>query len=77
VHDRRGPLRRAPAAGQGAAGETDGEAFRTEHGPAAARESSDETREALDELMEAAATDPESDEELFVDGIRRLIDGFR
>jgi AcrR family transcriptional regulator len=58
-------------------GEMDGEGFRTEHGSTAAGQSSDETREAFDEIMEAAATDPERDEELFVEGIRRLIESFR
>ena len=52
-------------------------AFHTEQSPVVAGRSSDETREALDEIMRTAATDPERDEELFVEGLRRLIESFR
>jgi AcrR family transcriptional regulator len=58
-------------------GETEAGGFRTEHSPGAARQSSEETRTALDEVMEAAAADPERDEELYVEGLRRLIESFR
>jgi AcrR family transcriptional regulator len=51
--------------------------FHTEQSPVVAGRSSDETREALDEIMRTAATDPERDEDLYVEGLRRLIESFR
>jgi AcrR family transcriptional regulator len=61
--------RRVPVGGEGE--RLDGEA-----GPAPADSSGDETRRALDTMMHVSVTDPARDEELFAQGLRRLIDSF-
>lgn len=52
------------------------EPFRSTPGLDEARHSSDATRDAIDELMDLSAIDPERDEDLFVTGLRRLVDSF-
>ena len=49
-------------------------AFRTEPTERAGTHSSAPTREELDHMMELAIVDPERDEELYVNGLRRLIE---
>lgn len=50
--------------------------FRSEYDPASAGLSSEATRLALDEVMDVSASDPVRDEELFANGLRRLIASF-
>lgn len=61
------------AANEQLAAETGEVRFRTEHTPAAARRSSESTREAIDETMALAAEDPIADEELFAQGLHKLV----
>jgi AcrR family transcriptional regulator len=49
------------------------EPFRTDPSPGFAALSSKETRVEMDAMMELSATDPAHDEELYIDGLRRLI----
>jgi AcrR family transcriptional regulator len=55
-------------------GDDDRRPFHIEHEPGVARRSSDATRRALDQMMDLSIDDPERDEELYVWGLRRLID---
>jgi AcrR family transcriptional regulator len=50
--------------------------FETPYTPEAQRESSQGTRDALDAVMDLSVVDPARDEELFAQGLRRLVDGF-
>jgi hypothetical protein len=57
----------------------DGEAeakYRSRPGAEEAAHSSDATRLSLDEVVDLSAADPERDERLFVEGLRRLIASF-
>jgi hypothetical protein len=51
--------------------------FHADPDPSTAGRSSEETRLALDEVMDLSLVDPARDEELYVLGLRRLIDSFR
>jgi AcrR family transcriptional regulator len=51
--------------------------FRSAPGEHEASFSDERTRRAIDEVIDLSAIDPERDEELFAQGLRRLIDGFR
>ncbi len=57
-------------------GEADGSPFRTTPGDREASRSSASVRSALDGIFDLSARDPERDEQLFADGLRRLIRGF-
>lgn len=61
------------AANEQLAAETGEVRFRVDHTPVAARRSSEQTREAIDETMALAVADPVADEELFAEGLRRLV----
>lgn len=61
------------AANEQLAAETGEVSFKVEHTPAVARRSSDATRTAIDETMALAVDDPIADEELFAQGLRKLI----
>jgi len=50
--------------------------FRTEHGPRAAKRSSEQTRAALDDVMDLSSVDPARDEALYVAGLRRVVETF-
>ena len=50
--------------------------FRSERDPEAAGQASEATRISLDAVMDISAIDPERDEQLFADGLRRLIASF-
>jgi AcrR family transcriptional regulator len=54
---------------------TEGGAVRTEQTPGMARRSGAETRHSLDHVMAISVTDPDEDEELFVNAVRRLVEG--
>ena len=56
-------------------GDAPTERFRSDRRPASGP-GSDEIHHALDEMMDVSVTDPQRDEELFVQGLRRLIAGF-
>lgn len=56
-----------------AAGDTN---FRTPHTTVAKRHSSEQTRAAIDTKMSLAILDPDADEELFAEGLRRLVASF-
>jgi AcrR family transcriptional regulator len=47
--------------------------FRSEPIPAAAERSSEETRISIDDVMDVSIVDPARDEELFAEGLRRLV----
>ena len=51
--------------------------FYAELDPAVARRSSERTRESLEAIMEISSADPDRDEELFADGLRRLVESLR
>jgi hypothetical protein len=51
--------------------------FHTEGSPAVTRRSTKRTRLAIDRVMEVSVTDPGRDEELFIEGLRRLVGGLR
>lgn len=50
--------------------------FRAAHTPDVQRGSSQRTRDSIDAMMNLSTTDPARDEELFAQGLRRLIDCF-
>lgn len=50
--------------------------FHAAHSPGAKRSSSERTRLSIDEVMDLSVVDPAHDEELFEDGLRRLVAGF-
>lgn len=52
------------------------EGFHSEPDPEDAAHSSEATRISLDAVMEVSAVDPDRDEQLFADGLRRLIKSF-
>jgi AcrR family transcriptional regulator len=52
------------------------ERFRSLPGEAEASRSSEDTRRAVDGVMDVSTADPERDEDLFAAGLRRLIDSF-
>jgi AcrR family transcriptional regulator len=54
----------------------DGKRFRTAYAPSAQSGSSQLTRDSLDAMMDLSISDPARDEELFAQGLRRLIDSF-
>ena len=56
-------------------GDAPTERFRSDRRPASGP-GSDEIHHALGEMMDVSVTDPQRDEELFVQGLRRLIAGF-
>lgn len=53
------------------------ERFRSETAPEIARYSSEETRAAIDGVIDLSIVDPERDDELFAKGLRRLIESLR
>lgn len=53
------------------------ERFRSEAQPEVAQLSSEETRTAIDGVMDLSLVDPKHDEELFAKGLRRLIESMR
>ena len=52
------------------------ERFRTPPDPGAPRTASAETRHALDDVMDISTVDPDRDEALYVQGLRRLVASF-
>jgi AcrR family transcriptional regulator len=48
--------------------------FRSEHSPAIAQHSSENTRAAIDKMMELSAVDPARDEKLYARGLWRLVE---
>jgi AcrR family transcriptional regulator len=66
------------AAARRTAGETAGAAppERRRPDPAASADPRAETRRSLDAVMDLSAVDPARDEELFAEGLRRIVDGF-
>lgn len=61
--------------GNGSGGE--GESFYAELDPAVARRSSERTRVSFENVMEVSVVDPARDEELFAQGLRRLVESLR
>jgi AcrR family transcriptional regulator len=53
------------------------ERFRSEAHPEVAQLSSAETRSAIDSVMDISIVDPKRDEELFAEGLRKLIESMR
>jgi AcrR family transcriptional regulator len=61
------------AANEQLAAETGEVRFRVEHTPETEQRSSEQTRAAIDETMALAVADPVADEQLFAEGLRRLV----
>lgn len=59
------------------AGGAPGQRFRSQPRPDTERRASRETRLSLDRVMELSSLDPRGDEELFGQGLRRLIESFQ
>lgn len=57
--------------------DTPGRRVRSRSSPKVERRASDATRLSLDRVMELSSLDPRGDEELFGQGLRRLIESFR
>lgn len=58
-------------------GDGEREGFYTALDPAIARRSSESTRASFEAVMEVSNVDPARDEELFADGLRRLVESLR